>query len=158
MLGGPDKGIGMMDIACPRCGLLSPPDHKFCGNCGASLKPGKAVEKVTGQSETAATAAQDTQGGRQTNRPVSGLGCGLAGGLILGGALFVQNVSRAGFVSIEAVAHLIFNVCLFGCIAAAIGYAIARAWKKVGYSLLALVLFLVLWFALMVGLLVPPGQ
>jgi hypothetical protein len=26
-----------MDVACPRCGRLSPSDHTFCGYCGVSL-------------------------------------------------------------------------------------------------------------------------
>jgi hypothetical protein len=141
-----------MDVACPRCRRLSPPDHRFCGYCGASLESVEAVEKGAEASETVVTAGQEMQRPDQPKRRVSGLGCGVIGGLVLGGAILVSEVSRDGSLSVDAAVRFVFNVCFYGCIAAAIGYGIARAWKRMGYSLLALVLFLVLWFAFWLGL------
>lgn len=38
----------MMDVTCRRCGLRSPSDHRFCGYCGASLRPTHVGRNATG--------------------------------------------------------------------------------------------------------------
>lgn len=148
-----------MSIACPRCGLLSPPDHRFCGHCGAALEPA-TVHKEESSSPEAAPAPIKTPEStdRAKTRGPGGLGCGLIGGLLLPAVLLVSEATRAGFVSFEAVVHFVFNVGFYGCIAAAIGFGIARQGKKAGFALLALVLFLGLWFAFWWGLSLLPGS
>ena len=92
----------------------------------------------------------------QKRQRVSGLGCGLVGGLVLGGVLFARTVSMEG-LSFEAVMHLIFNLGFYGCIAAAIGYAIAGKWKKAGLSMLVLVAFVILYALFGVSILSLPA-
>lgn len=79
--------------------------------------------------------------------------CGPCGGsMVLGGVLFARSVTVEG-LSFRAVMHLIFNLGFYGCIAAAIGYAIAGKWKKAGLSVLVLVAFIVLYWLFGVSIL-----
>ncbi len=79
-----EKCGAKLELTCPSCGVLVPPDRNFCGECGASLSP-----VVTAQDVTPDTALLEREAER---RQLTVMFCDLVGSTALSSKLDPEDL------------------------------------------------------------------